>query len=121
LPTAPFLVAVLLTAAPGLLTAQQIARPCASPVWNVDSIASAADSTRPNLGSTGWTEPKGALTGGVVGVLAGLAVGLWRCRYVEWSTSRSCGREVPRSVALFGGLGFLIGMVVSGDAGRHGE
>ena len=119
--TAPTIVAALLVATPSLLTAQRIAPPCSSSVWNVGSHAAAADSTRPNPASEGWTPSTAAAAGGVVGVLAGMAVGLGRC--IRWGafTGRSCGREVPRGAALFGGLGLLIGLVAGADAERHGE
>ena len=122
--TAPTIVAALLVATPTLLTAQRIAPPCSSSVWNVGSSAAAADSTRRNLATEGWTPSKGAAAGGVMGVLAGMAVGLARC--IRWGgtyTGRSCGREVPRGVALLGGLGLLIGAVAGADADtvRHRE
>jgi hypothetical protein len=121
LPTAPTLVAALLVATPSLLTAQRIAPPCSSSVWNVGSSAAAADSTRRNLGSEGWTPSTGAAAGGVVGVLAGMAVGLWRCSHLAPLAGRRCGREVPRGAALFGGLGLLLGAIAGAGAERHGE
>jgi len=121
LPMAPTLVVALLGATPNLLTAQQIARPCSSSVWNVGSGVPAADSTRRNVGSEGWTASKGAAAGGVIGVLAGMAAGLWLCRYREVPAGRSCGTDVPRGAALLGGLGLLIGAVAGADAERHGD
>ena len=118
---APTFVAALLAATPRLLTAQQIAPPCSSSVWNVGPSAAAADSTRPTLAPEGWTQSTGAAAGGVVGVLAGLAIGLWRCRPLETFTGRNCGRDVPRAAALLGGLGLLVGWIAGADAERHGE
>ena len=61
--TVPTLVAALLGATPSLLTAQQIARPRSSSVWNAGSSAPAADSTRLSLASHGWTRFNGAAAG----------------------------------------------------------
>lgn len=114
-PTAAMLAAVL-AATPPVLTAQSIAPPRSSPVWNARTRATEADSTPPRLPSQGWTQSTGAAAGGIMGVLAGLAVGLFRCRPLETYTGRDCGRDVPRAVALFGGLGLLMGWVAGADA-----
>ena len=109
LPIVPTTLAALLWAAPSLLTAQQIARPRSSSIWNARSSMPAADTTRRNLGSQGWTRSSSAAAGGVMGVLGGMAVGLWLCRYRETPTGRSCGRDVPRGAALLGAVGLLLG------------
>ena len=120
-PAAASLVAALLAATPSLLTAQAIAPPRSSPVWNARSSATEADSARRHLTYRGWTQSTGAAAGGIVGVLAGLAVGLFRCRPLETYTGRNCGRDVPRAVALFGGVGLLMGWVAGADAERRGQ
>jgi ABC-type nitrate/sulfonate/bicarbonate transport system permease component len=119
-PSAAILVA-LWVAIPPVLTAQSIAPPRSSPVWNAGSGAREADSTRHSLASKGWTQSSGAAAGGVIGVLAGLAVGLWRCRYVETYTGRRCGREVPRAAVLLGGLGLLMGWATGAGGEQHGK
>jgi hypothetical protein len=118
LPTAPMIVAALLVATPSLLTAQRIAPPSSSSVWQAGSGAATADSSR-RKPSNGWTQSTAAAAGGVVGVLAGLAVGLWRCRHREVDTGRICGRDVPRAAALLGGLGLLVGLTAGTDAKQH--
>ena len=115
-PTAAPLLAALLVASPAFLTAQSISPPRSSSLWNARSTATGADSARRDLASQGWTQSTGAAAGGIIGVLAGLAVGLFRCRPLETYTGRNCGRDVPRAVALFGGLGLLMGWVAGADA-----
>lgn len=106
-------------ATPSLLPAQRIAPPCASSVWNATSSANEADSTGRNLASEGWTQSKGATIGGVIGALAGMGAGLWKCRNFGAYSGTSCGGDMAWGAALFGGLGLLLGSVAGADAERR--
>jgi hypothetical protein len=121
LPMVRMLVAALFLAAPSLLAAQSIAPPRRSPVWNVGSTTEPADSTHQKPASKGWTEAKGATVGGVIGALAGMGAGLWKCHSSGAYAGSSCGGDMAWGAALFGGLGLLLGSIAGADAERHGH